>query len=51
VPFGFLVGGGAIPVGIGFFGDTVGFDVGIALVGVITMGGFVLLRYLTFPDE
>ena len=51
MPFGFLVGGGAIPAGIGFFGDTVGFDVGIALVGLITMGGFVLLRYLTFPDE
>ena len=51
VPFGFLVGGGAIPTGIGFFGDTGSFNVGIALVGIITMGGFILLRYLKFPDE
>lgn len=51
VPFGFLVGGGAIPIGIGLFGDTGSFDVGIALVGIIIMGGFILLPYLRFPDE
>jgi len=51
VPFGFLVGGGAIPTGIGLFGDIGNFNVGIALVGIIIMGGFILLRYLRFPDE
>jgi NNP family nitrate/nitrite transporter-like MFS transporter len=51
VPFAFLVGGGAVPIGIGFFGDKVSFDLGIALVGIIIMGGFILLRYLRFPDE
>jgi len=51
VPFGFLVGGGAIPAGIGLFGDTGNFNFGIALVGIIIMGGFFLLRYLRFPDE
>jgi len=51
VPFGFLMGGGAIPTGIGLFGDRGNFDLGIALVGVIIMGGFILLRYLRFSDE
>jgi len=51
VPFGFLLGGGAIPAWIGLFGDTGNFNLGIALVGIITMGGFILLRYLRFPDE
>jgi len=51
VPFGFLVGGGAIPAGIGLFGDTGNFNFGIALVGIITMGGFFLLRYLRFTNE
>jgi len=45
------VGGGAIPTGIGLFGDMFSFDLGIALVGIIIMGGFILLRYLRFPDE
>ena len=51
VPFGFLVGGGAIPTVIGLFGDKGNFNLGIALVGIIIMGGFILVRYLRFPDE
>ena len=51
VPFGFLIGGGAIPTSIGLFGDAGNFNFGIALVGMITMGGFILLHYLRFPDE
>jgi NNP family nitrate/nitrite transporter-like MFS transporter len=51
VPFGFLMGGGAIPTVIGLFGDKGNFNLGIALVGIIIMGGFILLRYLRFPDE
>jgi len=51
VPFGFLMGGGAVPTVIGLFGDKGNFNLGIALVGIIIMGGFFLLRYLRFPDE
>jgi NNP family nitrate/nitrite transporter-like MFS transporter len=51
VPFAFLVGGGAVPTVIGLFGDKGNFNLGIALVGIIIMGGFILLRYLKFPDE
>ena len=51
VPFGFLMGGGAIPTSIGLFGDAGNFNFGFALVGMITMGGFILLHYLRFPDE
>ena len=51
VPFGFLIGGGAIPTSIGLFGDAGNFNFGFALVGIITMVGFILLRYLKFPDE
>lgn len=50
VPVGFLVGGGAIPTGIGMLGDRGCFALGISLVGVIIMGGFLLLRYLRFQD-
>jgi NNP family nitrate/nitrite transporter-like MFS transporter len=50
VPVGFLVGGGAIPTGIGMLGDRGCFDLGISLVGVIIMGGFLLLHYLRFQD-
>ena len=51
VPFGFLLGGGAIPTGIGLFGDRISFNVGIALVGIIIMSGFILVHYLRFPDD
>jgi len=50
VPVGFLMGGGAIPTGIGMLGDRGCFDLGISLVGVIIMGGFLLLHYLRFQD-
>jgi NNP family nitrate/nitrite transporter-like MFS transporter len=51
VPVGFLVGGGAIPTGIGMLGDRGCFDLGISLVGVIIMGGFLLLHYLKFQEN
>jgi NNP family nitrate/nitrite transporter-like MFS transporter len=50
VPVGFLVGGGAIPTGIGILGDKGCFGWGISLVGLIIMGGFLLLPYLRFKD-
>ena len=51
VPFGFLIGGGAIPTWIGLFGDRGNFNFGIALVGILTMGSFILLRYLKFTHD
>ncbi|RLB29038.1 MAG: MFS transporter, partial [Deltaproteobacteria bacterium] len=51
VPVGFLVGGGAIPTGIGMLGDRGFFDLGISLVGVIIMSGFLLVRYLKFQEN
>jgi NNP family nitrate/nitrite transporter-like MFS transporter len=50
VPVGFLVGGGAIPTGIGMLGDRGCFGLGISLVGMLIMGGFFLLPYLRFTD-
>jgi len=49
-PIGFLVGGGAIPTGIGMLGDRGYFGLGISLAGMLIMGGFLLLPYLRFTD-
>ena len=39
VPFGFVIGGGAVPLLIGFMGDAVSFGIGILIVGgCITAG-------------
>ena len=51
VPLGFLLGGGAIPAGIGILGDRELFGLGMSLAGVIIIGGFFLLPYLKFPDN
>jgi NNP family nitrate/nitrite transporter-like MFS transporter len=51
VPVGFLVGGGAVPTGIGMLGDRGYFALGISLVGMLIMGGFFLLRYLRFRES
>jgi NNP family nitrate/nitrite transporter-like MFS transporter len=51
IPAAFLLGGGAIPAGIGVLGEAGSFDLGISLVGGMIMGGFILLHYLRFPDE
>jgi len=50
-PIAFLLGGGAIPAGIGLLGEMGSFDLGISLVGGIVMSGFILLHYLKFPEE
>jgi len=50
VPVGFLVGGGAIPTGIGVLGDKGCFGWGISLVGMIIMSGFFLLPYIRFKS-
>lgn len=51
IPVAFFLGGGVIPVCIGVLGEAGSFDLGISLVGGMIMCGFVLLRYLKFPDE
>lgn len=51
LPAAFLLGGGAIPAGIGVLGEAGFFDLGISLVGVMIMGGLILLHYLRFSDE
>ena len=51
LPAAFLLGGGAVPAGIGLLGEMGSFGLGISLVGGIVMSGFILLHYLKFPDE
>ena len=50
-PPAFLLGGGAIPAGIGVLGEMGFFDLGISLVGGIVMSGLILLHYLKFQEE
>jgi len=51
LPPAFLLGGGAIPAGIGVLGEMGFFDLGISLVGGIVMSGLILLHYLKFQEE
>jgi NNP family nitrate/nitrite transporter-like MFS transporter len=50
VPFGFVIGGGAIPTFIGVMGDAGSFATGLIVTGaLITFGGVLALR-LKLPD-
>jgi NNP family nitrate/nitrite transporter-like MFS transporter len=51
VPVGFLVGGGAVPAGLGLMGEQGSFALGIMLYGVLLFGGLILLRYLRFYED
>jgi NNP family nitrate/nitrite transporter-like MFS transporter len=51
VPAAFLMGGGAVPAGIGFLAERGFFSVGFCLVGVLIMSGLVLLHFLKLSDE
>ena len=46
-----VLGGGAIPAGIGIMGEEGFFSLGIMLVGVLLMGSIILVHYLTFQEE
>jgi NNP family nitrate/nitrite transporter-like MFS transporter len=48
---GLLVGGGAIPVGIGFVGEMWSFSLGFAILGGLLFGGAQLVRYLKLTDD
>ena len=51
VPFGLVLGGGAIPAFIGLMGDTSSFALGFTLVGGLIFLGGVLALYLKLPDQ
>ena len=51
VPIAFLVGGGASPTLIGFFGDISSFGLGIALVGGLILAGTIFSGYLKFYNQ
>jgi len=48
VPVGFLLGGGAIPAGIGLIGEIGSFSLGFTILGGLVLGGLILIRYLKF---
>lgn len=48
VPVGFLLGGGAIPAGIGLIGEAGSFFLGFIILGGLLIGSIVLVRYLKF---
>lgn len=51
IPGAFLLGGGAIPAGIGIMAEEGFFSVGIMLVGALVIGGIILIQYLEFHGE
>ncbi|MDY6789885.1 MAG: MFS transporter [Thermodesulfobacteriota bacterium] len=46
VPFAFMIGGGAVPIFIGFMGDVASFTIGICLVGGMIILGAILAYFL-----
>ena len=50
VPFGFLIGGGAIPTFIGAMGDAGSFATGLIVTGALITFGGVLALLLKFPE-
>jgi NNP family nitrate/nitrite transporter-like MFS transporter len=46
VPMGFVLGGGAMPAGIGWLAEEASFNAGIALAGVLFFCGVFLLPFL-----
>ncbi len=51
VPFGFVLGGGAVPTFIGIMGDAGSFALGFTLVGALIFAGGAVALYLKLPDE
>ncbi len=51
IPLAFLIGGGAIPTGIGIMGDLANFALGFGLVGGLILVGFILSLALKLPKE
>ncbi|MFH1481673.1 MAG: MFS transporter, partial [Pseudomonadota bacterium] len=51
LPFAFILGGGVIPMGIGFMGDMGSFDLGIVCAGALIFMGFILSLFLRLPRQ
>lgn len=51
IAVGFLLGGGAIPAGIGFMGEHGLFPLGIVLVGVLLVLSVIFVHYLKFQED
>ncbi len=51
VPFGFIIGGGLVPVFIGYTGDAGSFAVGIVLTGAVIAGGGILALLLKSSEN
>jgi predicted MFS family arabinose efflux permease len=51
VPFGFLIGGGAIPTFIGAMGDSGSFATGFIITGALIASGALLALLLKLPDS
>jgi NNP family nitrate/nitrite transporter-like MFS transporter len=51
VPIGFLLGGGAIPAGIGLVGEKGSFTTAFILLGGLTFAGTFLARCLRFSEK
>jgi NNP family nitrate/nitrite transporter-like MFS transporter len=49
IPFGYLIGGGAIPTFIGMMGDAGLFALGFAITGLLITGAGVLALSLRLP--
>ncbi|MBN1276959.1 MAG: MFS transporter [Deltaproteobacteria bacterium] len=51
IPAAFLFGGGIIPVIIGIMGDAGAFDMGLSIVGVLIIAGFLLSFFLKYRNQ
>jgi NNP family nitrate/nitrite transporter-like MFS transporter len=51
MPVSFLVGGGAIPAGIGLIGEARSFSLGFIILGGFFLSGVVLVQYLKFTED
>jgi NNP family nitrate/nitrite transporter-like MFS transporter len=49
--FGILLGGGAIPAGLGLIGELGSFSLGFVILGALLFAGLFLFQFLKFADE
>jgi MFS transporter, NNP family, nitrate/nitrite transporter len=51
VPFGYIIGGGAVPAFIGIMGDAGSFAIGFVVTGVLILAGAALALLLRLPSS
>lgn len=49
MPFGHFIGAGIVPTLIGYAGDVATFSRGIGILGLLTIAGLLLLRFIKLP--